>query len=386
MADAQIASCGTPRCLVITPIPTVPANQGNAVNIARLNHCIRAAGYHLHMVYSAMEGADDWQVKGMGADCDGLEVLPHRVNIPPPTPCGYELDSWYDPAVGAHVAALCERQRFDIAVVHYAWMSKVLEAIGPTTRRILFTHDRFGERHALLAAAGIAPTWYSISTDDEARALDRADVVLAVQDDEAAYFRSICRSPVHVLGSIQALRRRPKLLPDPRARLRIGYLGSANPGNVRSLESMIAAIEMQCGDPGDHIELVIAGPISTERRFARSWITAMGFVDRPEVLYQRVEVMCNPSEGGSGLKIKSVECLAAGMPLVATRDAMAGIPATHPALACDGAFEVAQWLLRMHASGALEELAAATMAAIQQYCASQVASFLDLFGRHTGRA
>jgi hypothetical protein len=56
----------------------------------------------------------------------------------------------------------------------------------------------------------------------------------------------------------------------------------------------------------------------------------LGPVREAEDFYRAVECVLNPMAGGTGLKIKTVEALAAGLPVLGTRDAFAGLPAEHP--------------------------------------------------------
>jgi hypothetical protein len=327
------------------------------------------------MVYSTFEGIADWQISGMRAELDGLDVIPLGITLPPPSLHGNALDDWFDPAVGEHVARLCSQYNFAFVLIHYVWMSAISEYLPAALPRILYTHDRFGERHRMLASAGIAPTWYSISIPDEARGLERVDLVIATQQEEADYFQTLTGRPVHVLGSLQALRER--IVPGPVAngRLRVGYLGSANPGNCRSMDEFIATIDCNKILNSTNFELVLGGPISTLSRYDRDYIVPLGVLNRIEELFQVVDVMINPSVGGSGLKIKTVECLAAGMPLVSTRDGMMGLKALHPALACQDAAEVAFELGNLTLPGALEMLSHACRETIELYAGDQIRNF-----------
>jgi len=366
------------RCLVISPVPTVPATQGNAVNMARLNDCLQAAGYHIHMVYSAMEGMDADNMEAMRRQWDTLDVIPFRGIFEQPGNWGYSLDAWFDPAVGEHVARVCDEWHFDIALIHYVWMSAVCDYMPAELPKLIYTHDRFGDRHAMLARACIAPTWYSISTADEALGLARADRLIATQESEAAYFRSIVDRPVHVLGSLQALRIRPPSTRDEKP-LRAGYIGSGNPGNRLSIRELLAAIDRTPGLTNGDFELLLAGPISLLAEFSRPYVISLGVVDQPHDVYRCVNLMLNPSTGGSGLKIKSVESLAAGMPLVATVDSMVGLPVEHPAHQCQDAKEMAAILFDLVQGQGLASLIAASHCSIESYTDRQLQEFSSLF-------
>ena len=71
-----------------------------------------------------------------------------------------------------------------------------------------------------------------------------------------------------------------------------------------------------------------AGSISNKDFARASNFECLGFVDDPKDFYQNMDIILNPNIGGSGLKIKSIEALAFGKPLIATHDAMIGIPTT----------------------------------------------------------
>lgn len=367
------------RCLVVSPVPTEPAWQGNAVNIARLNRRLQEQGYAVHFVYSAMEGANPHDVSTMMRDWDWLDVIPYPGIKETSGPRGYSLDAWFDPAVGRHVEALCDAVQFDLVLVHYVWMSGVLDYIPPATPSIIFTHDRFGDRHAMLARAGIAPTWYSITPEDEARGLSRADAVIAVQESEAAHFRTCMSRPVYVVGSLLTLHNRPRRLATDVGRepLVAGYIGSANPSNRQSMIEFIRAVDATPALCGGAFRLNLAGPISDalEAFAEREWIERLGVVENPESVFESVDLIVNPSVGGSGLKIKTVEALAAGMPVVGTVDAMAGLPVSHPAHCCAGPESMARLLTTLLRKHELEALCVASRAVAEAYMCEQAAEF-----------
>ena len=53
-------------------------------------------------------------------------------------------------------------------------------------------------------------------------------------------------------------------------------------------------------------------------------------VPDPAAFYQAVDCVLNPMVPGTGLKIKTVEALAHGRPVLGTRHAFSGLPAEHP--------------------------------------------------------
>ena len=313
-----------PRLLVVSPAPSHPADQGNSARIQGLGAALMARGVVCDFLYYATEGCSPAQRAAMAGFWHALHVLP-------PVPTGsmgfpglWALDDWCDASVVEHVAALQRRWRYDAVLVNYVWMSRVLEAV-PEACRIIDTHDLFGDRHLVALAAGIDPSWFFTSVAEEGRGLGRADLVLAIQEEEAETLRQRSPAPVATVGHL------PRLgfleaAPSPHRRAPFGYFGSANPWNLASVRALDAALAGEAGLPW-----LLAGRILQRRDLSlASAPLRLPQVPDPADFYQSVDCVLNPMVPGTGLKIKTVEALAHGMPVLGTRHAFSGLPAEHP--------------------------------------------------------
>jgi glycosyltransferase involved in cell wall biosynthesis len=119
----------------------------------------------------------------------------------------------------------------------------------------------------------------------------------------------------------------------------IGYLGSANPLNTRALSRFLLALD----PPALAAEggaMLVAGAAARDLDPGPG-LTPLGQVEDPDDLYARVDLVVNPHEGGTGLKIKTVEALARGLPVIGTAEAFAGLAPEAPFHAARDAPEVA---------------------------------------------
>jgi hypothetical protein len=312
-----------PRLLMVSPIPSHPADQGNAVRIQALGAALMARGVVCDFLYYATEGLRPAQRAAMAG-------FWHALHIVPPVPVGrmrhpgcWGIDDWCAPALVEQVAALHCAWRYDAVLVNYVWMSAVLEAV-PDTFRILDTHDLFGDRHLAARALGIDPSWFFTTVAEEGRGLDRADLVLAIQAEEAVELRRRTTRPVQTLGHMPPLE---FLLREPAAAPRhpFGYLGSANPWNAAAVLALDEALRAA------PLPWLIAGRILRRQDLVlASNPSRMAEVAEPAQFYAAVDCVLNPMTGGTGLKIKTVEALAHGRPVLGTSAAFAGLPAEHP--------------------------------------------------------
>ena len=309
--------------LIVSPIPSHPQLQGNSQRIFTLAKLLKSFGFPLHFVYYGMEGLSGQQRREMDEFWDEFYYIsPNRAAPAPSYGDYYDIDDWFDDKVGLQVSELSKLYDYGSCIVNYVWFSKVLDYLPDSVVKVIDTHDVFGDRHIVAKAAGLEPVWFYTTVELERKGLSRADVVLAIQSEEAAYFELISNRGVIEIGHVI----QPAFLPlRNEKQLRIGYLGSANPFNVASIQELEDALE-RVDNPS--ISWCLAGSITRAIDNKKGLFENWGFVDSLDDFYREMDVIVNPMVGGTGLKIKSVEALSYGKPLLATPDAMVGINTT----------------------------------------------------------
>lgn len=352
-----------PRILVVSPVASHPAEQGNAARIQAFGREQMARGVACEFLYYVGEELSPAQREAMAGFWQALHTVPPEAVGQPRYPGCWGLDGWCPDRLVEQVAAIRRAGRHDAVVVNYVWLSRALEGAGDALR-VIDTHDLFGDRHLAAQAEGLDPSWFFTTPAEEGRGLARADLVLAIQDAEAATLRARlppgAEVPVLTVGHMPALAFQEDQREAP-ARATFGYLGSGNPWNAASVRALDAAmVRAGAGGAGaGGLPWLLAGGILRRRDLVLA-TRPQRLEPLPEVgaFYRAVECVLNPMTGGTGLKIKTVEALAHGNPVVGTQDAFAGLDATHPAhRAADAAGVVA--LMREYAGSAAFRQAAA---------------------------
>jgi hypothetical protein len=141
--------------------------------------------------------------------------------------------------------------------------------------------------------------------------------------------------------------------------LAVGYFASGNPINVSSFDRLRDVV---AGQPRrrSSLKFILGGSICDKVTNADPFV-ALGKVDRPEDFYDQTDIVINPMVMGTGLKIKSVEAIFWGLPLLATAAAMNGLPTNHRLHTFAQPEELADSLAQEHFKPELlSELAAAS--------------------------
>jgi len=333
--------------LVFTPTPTHPPVQGNRQRVFDICRALESVGARLTLLYYATESIGAAEARRMREAWGDIHIVFPRGVLHKQSLVRYPaIDDWYDEAITQAVAELCKERRFDVCIVNYVWYSRLFEALPSSAVRVIDTHDIFGGRSERFAEIGLAPEWFHTSIAQEGLGLDRSDFVLAIQSGERGPLQARTRARVRTLGFLSA----PNFLPPPVPRnggsLRAGYIGSGNPFNVASMLAFAGAVN---ASPQliPSVEFHVAGQICTALKGVRHPFLLRGTTESVAAFYESIDVAINPMMGGTGLKIKSLEALSFGMPLVATADAMTGIPSAHPGHLLAGPAEIADRLLAL---------------------------------------
>ncbi len=275
------------------------------------------------------------------------------------------VDALWDPATEAALRDLHEAHQFDAVIVEYVFFSKAFDAFPASVRKILDTHDVFTDRYQLYLDNNARPQWFSTSARQEALALDRADVALAIQENEAEHFRKISDTPVQVVGHFVEICQ----LDSPGDDLDLLYIGGNNPINMQSMDwfrdEVLHAVKRAHPD----VRVGVAGSICDVLKSDPNMIFLGETQDLPAT-YARTRIAINPMLYGTGLKIKTVEALGFGKPLVTTSCGAEGMDdgCGTAFLVADEPAQMADQLMRVLDDADLrEELSASATAYAEQW-------------------
>lgn len=242
-------------------------------------------------------------------------------------------------------------------IFQYITMGYLMDGLSASQREsircVVDTHDVLSERQAQFEQFGYSH-WIDICRAAEAEALQQFDAALAIIDFERPTLQTMAPA-VDVMvtsHSVDPIRRpirdtvkSAKSVSGNTDELTLGYFGSSNHSNGHALVKFVRNVWQPLRDSNHDIKLIIAGSICDwlmfheESRFASDesmslWIELstdpnvelLGLIESAAEFYSRVDVAINPVEFGTGLKIKTCEAFAWGVPSLVTACGADAIP------------------------------------------------------------
>jgi glycosyltransferase involved in cell wall biosynthesis len=308
------------RILLASPFLVYPDTNGAKARILAFIRMLAREGCEVHFAYMGIDKADPAQCADLMCDhCASFTDL--RDEAYPwaePGEDGYQIDDWVSEAQVQGFRDLHDRLRPDITIVNYIFFSRLLE--GLSSLKVIDLHDRLA-RAEQYEAINEPPKFFYTTEARELEAVQRADIALCIQDNEKPYFER-ANVPVFTFGHIL---RRSYLDRRFTNLTTVGYIGAFNIFNNHALGELLPLFASLVEDFPD-LRLRLAGGICNAIEDVPPFVEKVGYVPSLGDFYDDVDLTINPTIAGTGLKIKTVEALSFGMPLVSTRVGMDGLP------------------------------------------------------------
>jgi glycosyltransferase involved in cell wall biosynthesis len=335
MALATREDSGVKKVLIVSPVATHPPHRGNRQRILQIANLFKASGYALELAVGsnrpiAEEAREFWPTIHRLQRNPGWKPS-HRVAT---------LDSWYTEGLGEELAKIVVDREIDVVLLNYIFHSRALEYLPKSVVTIIDTHDVFTNRHELYSGKRFAGGFFSCTAADEATYLSRADVTLAITDEESQHFRAIQdTSSVFSIPFVMPETRLTSLTKAPNnGALSFGMVLSANDLNLASLADFIHQVDKHYGQKPP-FKVHVAGGIDKFAyrylphripKFYRQWLRYHGEVADLGDFYQSMDAIVVPVIAGSGMAIKFAEAISRGVPVISTITGSRGHPSPQP--------------------------------------------------------
>ncbi len=228
----------------------------------------------------------------------------------------YNVDDLFPFGLLTFLRKLQKQKKYDCIIVNYVFYSKCF-CVFNNARKILLTHDVFTDCNKKDEKA-----WFSTTSLQEAKALNRADIVWAVQENEADFFKSLTNKEVVTTYSYFPLKETQYT-----GSKSLLFLSGPNQHNIRAITDFILYKLPRLCEKYPDLKLVIGGAICLEiGQFKNNkYVEMVGMVKNAEEFYYSGDIFINPTFSGTGLKIKTFEAMAFGKVVICHPHSTEGI-------------------------------------------------------------
>ncbi|WP_216870713.1 glycosyltransferase [Modestobacter excelsi] len=240
------------------------------------------------------------------------------------------LGTWLDPATSGWVARELGTVAPELVLFNTIFSVPEPLVLPPTVRVTgLISHDVVHERADSFRAAGHRVEPADFAAEHEAAVLARMDLVLAIQWDDVATLAALAPGAAVVVTPVVV-----DVEPVSSERVRSGrclFVGSGSLHNVEALQWFLREVWPEVRRRRPDAELHVVGTVCARLGSVPAGVVLRGEVRSLAEEYERAAVAVAPLRAGSGLKVKVVEAICHGVPIVTTTVGAQGLGGLRPA-------------------------------------------------------
>jgi glycosyltransferase involved in cell wall biosynthesis len=333
------------KVVIVSPIVCAPAYAGNTARVAQLVKILENLNVEIHFILAPnstmydQRNGNDMEVK-FGSNYHILNngqrsrgTLLNRVWTRLKKNGLSRFNFFFDYMLPWHVyddesvnefKHLVDDIQPEIIIGQYAITAQLIKALPYKIRSAVETHDCFTNRNKKIRDTGGKGMWWSLTSRQEKNLLSTFDYVIAIQKNEQNYFSQLLNDHDSEVVKIDVLELSDLKVDVNQELVNVGFLGSNNFHNREGLQAFIDKEWSKIKELVPNAKLLIAGDVQIDTT-EKSIITLGRVSDVYEDFYKSCSIIVNPCVSGTGLKIKTVEAMTYGLPVVATPEGLSGI-------------------------------------------------------------
>ena len=336
-AEPRTGSAGDPIVVVVAHVCPSPPRQGNEYRIQRCLRWLESRGYQTLFVCCPLPG-EELDEQGLVLAADGLSnfiycdrqgvvqvsLAPHLRDLVSELDgtaarplshaearrCAPECE--LSSVLVEHERAFCPDMLLRVllhidarlpepgaTIANYVVNTRYLPLLKPSRLKILDTIDVFSSRVEKVSPFGVE-NFLAISSQEERALLLRADVVMAIQPEEARVLTELVpeRRVIDVGVDFDTAPEAHAALPSPSSPQRVLMLASANSMNVRGLADFLVYVWPLVLREHPDAELLVGGAVSEFVPEGSPNVSRLGYVDSLGELYRGCRLAINPAVAG----------------------------------------------------------------------------------------
>jgi len=332
------------RILWTMPYLPWPITSGGKARQYHLLRCMAERGHRITLLVQSKAAADAEVHAALKPLVEELIVLPRR-------PLKHPLTLWhaafsrlplltsvngFAPELSARFESLLQRRHWDVVQIEHSYGLQPFLAALQRHRQpfLLVEHNVESELGAATygqwPAAARPLVWYDQwrARRWERQAMSLADVVVAVTHADAAKLATIGGRPTCVVSNGVDVRGFAHVQPDPAAQ-RVLFVGNYEYApNIDAVEWALDEVWPRLWALCPQARFVVCGhamPEAWRQRWPDPRVEWRGFVPSLPDVQSQAAVFMAPLRSGGGSKLKVLEALAAGLPVVSTSEGLSGL-------------------------------------------------------------
>ncbi|MDR1001445.1 MAG: glycosyltransferase family 4 protein [Clostridiales bacterium] len=233
------------------------------------------------------------------------------------------LGDWTRSNVCEHFQKIVHMGCYDAVILFYTYQANLLKTIDRAVKKIYFMEDSVFLQQYSFKNKDNANMTIGGLLDEELERLSLFDEIFCISFDEKTMYEKFVERTIHFFPHIQSTATSKMTIGALGRRWDVMFLGYNNEFNVEGLKWFLNEVYPKLNKK---LRIVLVGSATKEISTKYENIDVIPFVPNLDEVYQNSKVSICPMFRGTGMKIKVVESMSRGLPVVCNARGIDGLP------------------------------------------------------------
>lgn len=237
---------------------------------------------------------------------------------------GRYIQNWVTPGARKRFSQIVDSEDYEAIIVFYAYLAPLLQGKSIKARKIYFMEDSaFFQQYSVST-----PSMRKLSTagkllDSDLDLVKLFDLTICISKDEQLFYQRMLGDNVKFIPHL--IQKEPAKVDTPveERKWDAFFVGFRNPFNEEGIRWFLDKVQPHLDKK---LRILLAGSATqcVDKQYENVEVTS--YIEDLDVAYESVKVVLCPMLRGTGMKIKVVEALSRGLPVVCTDRGVDGLP------------------------------------------------------------
>lgn len=237
---------------------------------------------------------------------------------------GRYIQSWVTPGARKRFAQIVESENYEAIIVFYTYLAPLLQSKSIKAKKIYFMEDSaFFQQHSVTGSAKRRLITAGKLLDSDLALIKLFDLTVCISKDEQLFYQRMLENQVEFVPHL--IKNEPAKVDTPVTERKWDafFIGFRNPFNEEGIRWFLDEVQPHLDK---HLRVLLAGSATKCIDKQYNNVEVISYIEDLDAAYQDVKVVLCPMLRGTGMKIKVVEALSRGLPVVCTDRGVDGLP------------------------------------------------------------
>jgi glycosyltransferase, family 1 len=234
------------------------------------------------------------------------------------------LQDWTNPDIQDMFDDITSKNNYDIIILFYTYLSNLIKNSNQNYKKVYFMEDSMFLQQYSWDKNNNKDLTLGKLMDEEIERLKYFDEYFCISYDEKIFYEKLIERKMNFLPHVSSnFGKKLELKPLSKRKWDVFFIGFNNPFNVEGLNWFLEEVYPYLNK---NLRILLVGSVTKEIHISYPNIDIIQFVPNLDDVFKDIKVSICPMFKGTGMKIKVVESMEKGIPVICNERGVDGLP------------------------------------------------------------